>query len=112
MPKEPIYRIVFFNRGDVYEIYARQVSQGGLYGFVEVEGLLFGERSQVVIDPSEERLQAEFEGVRRFYVPMHAVIRIDEVERQGSGRITEGGEGGKVASFPMPIYTPKGGGKG
>ncbi len=50
----------------------------------------------------------EFEGVKRVYIPMHAVVRIDEVERQGAARITDRPKGeGNVASFPVPIYTPK-----
>lgn len=107
MSKQPIYRISFFQQGQVYEVFARQVSQGGLLGFVEIEDLLFGERSKVVVDPSEERLKSEFEGVRRIYVPMHAVIRIDEVERQGASRISEPKKGGdRVTPFPMPMYTP------
>ncbi len=107
MAEERVYRISFIQQSEVYELYARQVSQGGLLGFVEIEDLLFGERSKVVVDPSEERLKTEFDGVRRIYVPMHAVIRIDEVERQGVSRISEPRKGGdKVAPFPMPIYTP------
>ena len=107
MSEEPIYRISFMQQGQVYELYAGQISQGGLFGFVEVERLLFGERSKVLVDPSEERLKTEFEGVQRVYVPMHAVIRIDEVERQGVSRISEPQAGGeKVTPFPMPIYTP------
>ncbi len=41
---------------------------------------------------------------------MHSVIRIDEVEKEGTARITgEVKEGaGNVASFPMPVFTPKG----
>jgi hypothetical protein len=107
MSDQPIYRISFMQQGQVYELYARHVAQGGMLGFVEIEELLFGERSQVVVDPSEERLKTEFEGVRRVYVPMHAVIRIDEVERQGVSRISEPSTSGdKVTPFPMPIYTP------
>jgi hypothetical protein len=107
VPDEPIYRVSFVQQGEVYEVYARHVSQGGLLGFVEIEQLLFGERSKVVVDPSEERLKKEFEGVRRIYVPMHAVIRIDQVERQGTGRISPPAKGGDtVTPFPMPIYTP------
>ncbi len=107
MGDERVYRISFMQQGEVYELYSRHVSQGGLLGFVEIEELLFGERSKVVVDPSEERLKSEFEGVRRIYVPMHAVIRIDEVERQGVSRISEPSDGGdKVAPFPMPVYTP------
>lgn len=109
MAEQHLYRVVFFNQGEVFEIYARQIAQGGLYGFVEVEQLVFGERSQIVVDPAEERLQKEFEGVKRFYIPMHSVVRIDEVEKQGKGRITETEkESGKVAHFPVPIYTPRG----
>jgi hypothetical protein len=57
--------VISVNDGMVYEIYARRVSHGAIFGFVEVEGLLFGERSSVVVDPAEERLQAEFAGVER-----------------------------------------------
>ena len=114
MPKsrEPIYRVSFLQQGQRYELYVRNVSQGGLLGFIEVEEVLFGERSQVVVDPSEERLKTEFEGVRRFYLPMHAVIRIDQVDRQGAGRIVAADEKeANVAAFPVPIYSPDGGSK-
>lgn len=109
MSDKRLYRVTFFNQGQCYEVFARQVAQGGLYGFVEVEDLVFGERSQIVVDPSEERLQREFEDVKRFYVPMHAIVRIDEVEKEGISRIkpVEGGEGGgTIASFPMSVYNP------
>lgn len=107
MAKKQIYRIVFFNQGTIYEVYARSVNQGGLYGFVEVEGLIFGEKSSVVIDPSEERLKTEFSGVQRTYIPMHAVVRIDEVEKRGTAKITHiSGKGDNVTAFPVPIYTP------
>jgi len=106
MSSETIFRVSFISQGEVYEIYARNVSQGGLFGFVEIEGLVFGERSKLLIDSSEERLKTEFEGVRRFYVPLHSVLRIDEVEKAGRGRITSGE--GKVASFPMAIMPPDG----
>ena len=105
MPGSHIYRVIFFNQGNVYEVYARQVMQGGLYGFIEVEELLFNEKSKLVIDPAEDRLKQEFEGVRRFHIPMHAVIRVDEVEREGVARITPQGDGAKVSAFPAPIYT-------
>ena len=106
MEKETIFRISFLSRGEVYEVYARNVSQGGLFGFIEIEGLVFGELSKLLIDSSEERLKTEFEGVKRTHVPLHSVIRIDEVEKLGRGRITSGD--GTVANFPMAIVPPKG----
>jgi hypothetical protein len=103
MPASHIYKVIFANQGKVYEVYARKVSHGGLFGFVEIEELVFGERSTVVLDPSEERIKSEFEGVKRSYLPMHSVIRIDEVKKQGVSKISPY-EGANVAQFPMPAF--------
>jgi len=105
MAASHIFKVVFVNQGKVYEIYARKVSHGALLGFVEVEELVFGERSAVVVDPAEERIKAEFDGVRRTYLPMHSVLRIDEVRKQGVSKISVL-EGSNVTQLPIPIYTP------
>ncbi|MDH3916226.1 MAG: DUF1820 family protein [Chromatiales bacterium] len=104
-----IFKVLFMSQGKVYEIYARQVSHGAMLGFLEVEELIFGERTSVVVDPSEERIKTEFAGVQRTYIPVHAVLRVDEVEKQGVSKISKI-EGDNVAQFPMPVYTPTGGG--
>lgn len=102
-----MYKVIFHNQGRVYEIYARGVTQTTLYGFVEVEQLVFGTRTSVVLDPSEEQLKSEFGGVSRTYIPIHAIIRIDEVEKEGHGKVTQlAGEGATI--MPFPLYTPKG----
>ena len=102
-----IFRIMFVNQGKVYEIYARRVSHGELFGFIEVEEIVFGERTTVVVDPAEERIKGEFDGVKRTYLPLHSILRIDEVKKQGVSKITalEGG-GANVSQFPMPLYSP------
>ena len=105
MSNNRIYKIVFMSQGQVYEIYARSVGHGALFGFVEVEKLVFGERSSVVVDPSEEKIKSEFDGVKRTYLPMHSIIRIDEVDKQGASKISTL-KGGNVAQFPVPVYTP------
>ena len=87
--RKKIFKVVFFHQAKVYELYAKGVSQGSMYGFIEIEDILFGERSSVVVDPSEESLKNEFREVVRTYVPMHAVIRIDEVEKEGTPRIRD-----------------------
>ena len=104
MSQKNLFRVVFMSQGQVYEIYARSVSHGELFGFVEVEELIFGERSSVVVDPSEERIKSEFANVKRTYLPMHSIIRIDEVDKQGASKISK--LEGNVTQFPMPIYTP------
>jgi len=107
MAASVLYKVIFMNQGKIYEIYARSVGQGSLFGFIEVEELVFGERTTVVVDPSEERLKSEFETVRRTYIPMHAIVRIDEVEKQGASKISNF-DGDNVSRFPMPVYTPGG----
>ena len=108
MASNPIYKVVFFNQGQIYEVYARHIYQSDLYGFIEIEELVFGERSGVLVDPSEEKLKSEFEGVSRSYIPMHAIVRIDEVAKEGVGSITEATAGTNVSLFPAPAFTPKG----
>jgi hypothetical protein len=107
MAASHIFKVVFVNQGKVYEIYAKKVSHGTLFGFVEVEELVFGERSTVVVDPSEEKIKTEFEGVKRTYLPLHSVLRIDEVKKQGVSKISAY-EGGNVTQFPMPAFPPSG----
>jgi hypothetical protein len=97
-----IYKILFLNQGKVYELYARHIGQGEIYGFIEIEELIFGEQSTLVVNPSEERLQGEFAGVRRSFVPIHSVIRIDEVEKEGVSKIRGDGESNSnVTAFPF-----------
>lgn len=103
MASHHIFRILFVNQGKVYEIYARKVSHGSMLGFVEVQELTFGERAGVLLDPSEERIKSEFEGVKRSFLPMHSVLRIDEVSKRGASKITQ--LEGNVAQFPTPLYT-------
>ncbi|MEJ2173124.1 DUF1820 family protein [Gammaproteobacteria bacterium] len=104
MGDKKLYRVVFVSQGQIYEIYARVVGHGEMFGFVEVEQLVFGERTTVVVDPSEERIKSEFEHVTRTFLPMHSIVRIDEVEKQGASKISK--VEGNVTQFPMPIYTP------
>ena len=108
MAASHIFKIMFVNQGKVYEIYARKVSHGSLFGFVEIEELVFGERSTVVLDPGEERIKAEFAGVKRSYLPLQSVLRIDEVRKQGTSKIVAL-EGGNVAPFPSPLFAPPAG---
>ena len=110
MSKKKLYRVVFMSQGQVYEIYAREVGHGDLFGFVSIEQLVFGERSTVVVDPAEEKIKSEFEHVKRTYLPMHSIIRIDEVDKEGKSKISKL-EGGNVAQFPVPVYTPGGSNK-
>ncbi len=107
--KKNIYKIQFHNQGKLYELYAREVTQSAMYAFVEVADIIFGEKSKLVVDPSEERMKQEFSSVKRTYIPLHSIVRIDEVDKEGVNKIIEtSGEGrSNVSAFPMPPLQPK-----
>ena len=100
--QQPVFRVIFQNQGQVFELYAQQIFQSELWGFMEIEELIFGERSQMLVDPAEEKLKSQFEGVKRSFIPVHSIIRIDEVERVGTAKISEAKGSGNVMHFPMP----------
>ncbi|WP_100644110.1 DUF1820 family protein [Alteromonas facilis] len=100
-----LFRIQFVSNGEHYELYVREVSQGGLFGFVEIGDFVWDTHTHLVLDPSHEKLKDEFADVTHTYIPMHNVLRIDEVKKQGSAKITALSD--KVTAFPAPIYTPK-----
>jgi len=106
MAKKRIYRISFVNQDKLYEIYAHSVGASGIPGFVEVSEISFGEKSAVVLDPSEESLRHEFRDVRRCHIPMYSIIRIDEVARQGQAKISDAPDGGPDKITPFPITVP------
>jgi hypothetical protein len=99
-----LFRITFLNKGQVYEVYVREVYQSDLYGFIEIENFVFGERTQMVVDPGEEKLKGEFAGVKRSFIPIQAIIRIDEVEKEGVASISKGDN---IAAFPIQ-FVPRG----
>ena len=102
----PIYKVIFLNQNQVFELYARAIYQSEMYGFIEVEEFVFGEKAQLVVDPSEEKLKNEFSGVSRTLVPVHAVIRVDEVKKRGQSKIMELGKETNITPFPSSLYTP------
>lgn len=110
-PKKTIYKIQFHNQEKLYELYAREITQSHMYAFVEVADIIFGEKSKLVVDPSEERLKQEFGSVKRTYIPLHSIVRIDEVDKEGINKIIDSAknkDGGNIAPFPMPPLQPRG----
>jgi len=100
MSSKPVYKVIFYNQGEIYEIYARDIYQSEMYGFIEAEEFIFGEPEQMIVNPGEEKLKSEFADVKRSFIPMQSIIRIDEVEREGQGKIKEIKSSDKVTNFP------------
>lgn len=102
MSKDTLYRIRFYHQEEIYEIYCKSVCESDMFGFMEVSEFVFGETTALVVDTAEERLKMEFSGVKRTYIPMQAVIRIDEVDRQGVSKILDSNQSkGTVSPFPL-----------
>lgn len=101
MTSKTLYRISFGYLDAVYEIYARKVHESDMFGFLVVEDFVFGENTALVVDPSEERLKLEFSGVKRTFIPMQAVFRIDEVNKRGVAKVRDRSpDGNKITIFP------------
>ncbi len=103
MNKKIVYKVVFQAHNQVYELYALSVTESEMFGFVEIEDLIFGESSQLVIDPNDEKLKNEFSGVKRTYIPLHQILRIDSLEKEGVARIHPTGEPSNVRVLPTGI---------
>ncbi|KAA9131849.1 DUF1820 family protein [Marinihelvus fidelis] len=101
MSSKTLYRVAFLSHGKVYEIYCTGVVSSGLWGFVEVSGLVFDDAGAVVVDPTEEKLRDEFADVEVLHLPMQSVLRIEQVRRKGQSVIRDRESGEKVTPFPL-----------
>ena len=107
---EPMYRVVFLQQEQEVELYARYLYQSDLYGFVELEQLIFGERSTLVVDPLDEKLRTQFAGVKRTFLPLQSIVRIDEVDSEAAPRFVDSFEPdvkSNVTHFPTPFSPPR-----
>ena len=98
---EKLYRIAFLNHGKVYELFCTGVCTSGLLGFIEVSGLELGDKDSLVVDPTEEKMRDEFDGVEVLHLPHHSVLRVEQVKKKGQLVIRERESGEKVTPFPV-----------
>jgi hypothetical protein len=99
--KDKLFRIAFLNQGKVYELFCSGVCTSGLLGFVEASGLMLGDKDSLVVDPTEEKLRDEFDGVEVLHLPMHSVLRVEQVRKKGQAVIRDRESGEKVTPFPI-----------
>ena len=77
--REKTYYVVTFTReNELYQVCARKVASSDLYGLIEIGEFIFPE-NKLVYNPGEERIKREFQGIKRTWLPYHAIVRIDEV---------------------------------
>lgn len=100
MSNQKAFRVLFTQQNEVYEVYTRHVYQSSMLGFIELEEFVFGSRSKILVDPSEDKLKSTFGNVKRSFIPINAVIRIDEVDQEGQAKISQASSG-KITHFPL-----------
>jgi len=101
--KQLLFCITFLGHNKSYELYVRSINQSDIFGFIEIADFVFGEHSQLVVDPAEEQLKLEFSAVKRTLIPMQAVLRIDEVQKEGVAKITPVNTS-NIAQFPTTMF--------
>ncbi|MCW8872787.1 MAG: DUF1820 family protein [Xanthomonadales bacterium] len=101
MAEKRLYKIIFLNQGKVYELFSEGVTSSGLWGFIEVSGLVFENGEGLVVDPTEERMRQEFADARVLHLPIQSVLRVEEVEKRGQCLIRDRESGEKVTPFPL-----------
>jgi hypothetical protein len=99
--EDAIYRVTFINQDKIVEVFVQHVYQSDIWGFIQLEGFIFGQRSELLVDPGEEKVKQLFNEVKSSFIPTQAILRIDEVERSGIAKLTP--VKGNVSPFPsMP----------
>lgn len=97
-----IYRIIFQQDGKIYEVYSRYATEETLVGFLEIDELILEDTQHggIVLDPTMEKLRKEFKGVKRSYIPIHHIIRLDEINPQSLQSSAEASTTDNVSPFP------------
>ena len=97
-----MFKVIFHNHNKVYELFCRKVVGSDIaYGFVEISDLVFETDESLVIDPTEERLREEFADVERLNLPLHSIIRVEQVRKRGACVIRDSKSGEKVTQLPL-----------
>jgi hypothetical protein len=83
--KDIVYRTVFTHLDQVYTVYSQGLSEETLVGFIELDSIIEVKQEVILSTESQEMHQLfikQLASIKRTYVPMHAVVRIDEMTRK------------------------------
>lgn len=108
MSQANVFHVRFVEQDKVYDIYAKQVQQSHLHGFIEVSDFVFSASSELVVDPSEERLRSELSEVQRLFVPTFSLTRLAQVKCKGVAKIKplNTKDQGNITRFPGAMMPP------
>ncbi len=102
------YKVTFTSENELYQVCAREVTTSDLLGLIEIGDFIFP-ANKLVYNPGEERIKREFEGIRRTWIPYHAIQRIDEISdaRESEIKIIPLEAAREPRIKPAPLEKPK-----
>jgi len=103
MSQKALYKVVFLNHGKVYELFAKKILASDFYGFTQISELVFSSSDALLVDPAEEKLKEEFGKTKSLHLPMHSIVRIEEVEERTTAKIRDASSGEKIMPFPSAL---------
>ncbi len=78
--KKKLYKIHFLDEGKNKNIvYANKVNPSSFLGLIELSDIVFLDTSEILITPDDDKIRKEFQDVERTFLPINAIIRIDEI---------------------------------
>jgi hypothetical protein len=86
MSTQLVYRVTFTENNTIKKIFSKFISEDNLESFIELDDLIF---DSVLNDTAchQEVLKSEFKGVQRLYLPLHTILRIDEIHLDSKGQL-------------------------
>ncbi len=87
MAKE-LYKVIILdeNKENVV-IYATSVTQADFLGFIEISGIEFPNKSDIILTPGEDKAHSLFKDTKRIIVPGNLIIRIEEIKDDKKSQI-------------------------
>lgn len=86
--QKKVFKVYFFHMDKVYTLFAKEVNASGeLYNMCEISDIIF-QRNKNLIVPSEDEVRQEFSNIKKLLIPLHHLIRIDELEDIDEDEIT------------------------
>ena len=75
--------------GKIYSLFAKQVEASPeLYNMCVISEIVFQERKNLIV-PTDDEVRNEFSKVKRLFIPLNNVLRIDELENLNEKEVSD-----------------------
>lgn len=80
------YKVQFYDsKKEIMTFFAKKLNPSSFLGLIEVSEILFMD-SEIIINPDDEKVRKEFNGVSKTFLPLNTIVRIDEID-QNRGKV-------------------------